>query len=119
MKASEHEKAMNPDVWPERVGVSYYKAPSRRPGQDEAGGQGGEGGGLQDRSQGAGQDASRGRSRQGFNRRNKFVEEVDEWNVPRNSRSNSQFTVPAGIEEHEPASLMPGLEGCKTAPRIL
>ena len=93
VKASEHEKAMNPDVWPQRVGVRYYKAPSRRPGQDEAGGQGGEGGGLQDRSQGAGQDASRGRSRQGFNRRNKFVEEGDGWNVPRNSRSNSQFTI--------------------------
>ena len=55
VKASEHEKAMNPDVWPRRVGVRYYKAPSRRPGQEEGGGQGGEGGGLQARSQGAGQ----------------------------------------------------------------
>ena len=35
VKASEHEKAMNPDVWPQRVGVRYYKAPSRRPGQEE------------------------------------------------------------------------------------
>ena len=92
VKASEHEKAMNPDVWPQRVGVRYYKAPSRRPGQEQGGGQGGEGGGLQARSQGAGQEASCGRSRQGFNRRSRF-EEIDGWSVPRNSRSNSPITI--------------------------
>ena len=92
VKASEHEKAMNPDVWPQRVGVRYYKAPSRRPGQEEGGGQGAEGGGLQARSQDSGQEAYRGRPRQSQNRRNKF-EQVDGWNVPRNSRSNSPITI--------------------------
>ena len=32
VKAKDHEKAMNPDIWPFRVGVRYYKAESRRPG---------------------------------------------------------------------------------------
>ena len=92
VKASEHEKAMNPDVWPQRVGVRYYKAPSRRPGQEEGGEQGGEGGGLQARSQGAGQGQGQGRPRQGYNRRNRF-EDVDGWNVPRNSQRNQPLTM--------------------------
>ena len=32
VKAKDHEKAMNPDIWPFRVGVRYYRAESRRPG---------------------------------------------------------------------------------------
>lgn len=37
VKAAEHEKAMNPDLWPMRVGVRYFKAPSRRPASGEGG----------------------------------------------------------------------------------
>ena len=29
VKASEHEKAMNPEFWPSRVGVRHYRAPQR------------------------------------------------------------------------------------------
>ena len=32
VRAKDHEKAMNPDIWPFRVGVRYYRAESRRPG---------------------------------------------------------------------------------------
>jgi hypothetical protein len=31
VKASEYEKAMNPEIWPQRVGVRLYRAPARRP----------------------------------------------------------------------------------------
>ena len=47
---------------------------------------------IQARSQDSGQEAYRGRPRQGQNRRNKF-EQVDGWSVPRNSRSNSPKTI--------------------------
>ena len=45
VKASDHEKAMNPDIWPFRVGVRYFRAESRKPGGPY---------GLQLSSQGAG-----------------------------------------------------------------
>ena len=32
VKASDHEKAMNPDIWPFRVGVRYFRAESRKSG---------------------------------------------------------------------------------------
>ena len=54
VEAVDLEKAMNPEVWPLRVGVRYYKAP-RRPAPEE-GGQAGEGG-LQERQGGRGQGA--------------------------------------------------------------
>ena len=121
VKASEHEKAMKPDVWPQRVGVRYYKAPSRKPGAEEGGEEGA--GGLLARGQVGGQggwghqgggarprhrekrDLSQGgeyRSQQKHlppgsrewnqMRRNRY-EEVDGWNVPRGSHHNSPITI--------------------------
>ena len=34
IKASEYDKAMNPDVWPYRVGVRHYIPPKRKPYQN-------------------------------------------------------------------------------------
>ena len=31
VKSKDHEKAMNPDIWPFRVGVRYFRAESRKP----------------------------------------------------------------------------------------
>ena len=31
VKAKDHAKAMNPDIWPFRVGVRYFRAESRKP----------------------------------------------------------------------------------------
>ena len=31
VKAKDHAKAMNPDIWPIRVGVRYFRAESRKP----------------------------------------------------------------------------------------
>ena len=102
VEAVDLEKALNPEVWPLRVGVRYFKAPSRRPAPEE-GGQAGEGG-LQERQGGRGQGAWQGPwqggSRQGGqgqgqhafppgsrewsrNRRNRY-EEVEGWQQPRN-----------------------------------
>ena len=57
---------------------------------------GAEGGGLQACGHGAGQDGARPRDqrtqRHGYNRRNRF-EEVEGWNVPRNSCNNSPITM--------------------------
>ena len=101
VEAADLEKAMNPEVWPLRVGVRYYKAP-RRPAPEE-GGQAGEGG-LQERqggraggawqggrSQGPRQGGQGGQGQQfppgsrewSRNRRNRY-EEVGGWQQPRN-----------------------------------
>ena len=99
VKAGDHEKAMNPDLWPMRVGVRYYRAPPRRsaPGVGEQGVEAGAApvtgaGGLQERGQGGARPRGqnyRGQQQQRFpqakqrqGRRNRF-EEVDGWNVPR------------------------------------
>ena len=63
VEAIDLEKAMNPEVWPLRVGVRYFKAPSRRPALEE-GEQAGEGG-LQERQGGQGQGAWQGGSQEG------------------------------------------------------
>ena len=99
VKAAEHEKAMNPDLWPLRVGVRYYRAQSRRQTPGEGGDQGAEAGGLQDRRLGQGgvrrrqggnnfrgqkQQPPPGSREWNQNRRNRY-EEVDGWNVPRNA----------------------------------
>lgn len=36
IKASEYEKAMNPDVWPYRVGVRHFIPPKRKPQQQQS-----------------------------------------------------------------------------------
>ena len=97
VKATDLERALNPEVWPLRVGVRFYKAPSRRQAPEE-GGQAGEGG-LQERQGGRGQGASQGGrgprqgglggqsfppgSREwGRSRRNRY-QEVGGWQQPR------------------------------------
>ena len=51
VRAKDHEKAMNPEIWPFRVGVRYYRAESRRPrlGAARQSIQGAESGGLTSR----------------------------------------------------------------------
>ena len=80
--AAEHEKAMNPDVWPYRVGVRYYKADRPRKSNPEGEGSSAEDGGLQERDQRDhhdrdGQDSQHGRSQRGNRgrgRRNQYTE---------------------------------------------
>ena len=36
IKAASHEKAMDKDLWPLRVGVRYFRAPPRKPQQDRS-----------------------------------------------------------------------------------
>ena len=89
--SSEYEKAMNPEMWPFRVGVRHFKAASRRPEQDAAGQVQEEVQGGGDRSQGARLGRQQQQQPQGppgsreygqRKRRNQYME-VGGWQTPR------------------------------------
>ena len=92
VKASEHSKAMNPDLWPFRVGVRLYKAQSWRQGQEanERRRPGQPGGGR------GGQDQDRQHQKQPhfppgseeYSRKRNRYQSVGGWQVP-----HSQFNT--------------------------
>ena len=100
VKASEHKKAMNPDMWPFRVGVRLYKAQSRRretENQDwsnQTGGTHSEDAGGEKRGQGRQPYTSQipiqnkyppGSQEYGRNKRRNQYQSVGGWQVPRNA----------------------------------
>ena len=94
LTAAEHKKAMNPNVWPYRVGVRYYKADKPRKSDPENAGRAAEHGGLQERDQHdrggqAGQEGYRGKRR---GRRNQFTD-VGGWQVQNKSQNMMETTT--------------------------
>ena len=100
VKASEHKKAMNPDMWPFRVGVRLYKTqPRRRNTENEswssqAGGTRNEDAGGERIWQGRQQHNSQtqnpnqyppGSQEYGRNKRRNQFQSVGDWQVPRNA----------------------------------
>ena len=104
-KAFEVEKAMQPDMWPFRLGVRYFKAESRRPSREggsmswkeqsaQSGGRVPEG---RDRrpSTGSGhlQNAPPGSNEWSRNRRNRY-QNIGGWNV-----LNNQVLTAEGLQQ--------------------
>ena len=67
VKAMHHEKAMDPDMWPYRVGVRHYRAPQRSrqgAGDGSWASQSAQSGGRLDHRQNQGADGRSGRQQQ-------------------------------------------------------
>ena len=85
VKAKDHEKAMNPDIWPFRVGVRYFRAESRKPGGPGGLRQSSRGEAVRGVSSSTSQEAEAGGI---SNRDQRSIPGSSQWSNQRNQRRN-------------------------------